>query len=103
MANYTAKKLDDMQSGFGGGFVRARAELGASAFGMQVIRMPPGYADYPEHDHGEDGQEEVYVVLSGSGTFDIEGDSVDFDADTLVRVASGTKRKLIAGPEGIAM
>ena len=53
MGDYTAKRIGDMEAGFGGGFVKARAELGVSAFGMQVIQMPPNYADYPEHDHAE--------------------------------------------------
>jgi mannose-6-phosphate isomerase-like protein (cupin superfamily) len=103
MANYTAKKIDEMEAGFGGGFVKARAELGVSSFGMQIIRMPANYGDYPEHDHAEDGQEEVYVVLGGSGTIDIEGETVQLDKETLVRVASGTKRKVHAGPDGISM
>ena len=46
------------------------------AFGMQVIDMPPGYADYPEHDHAETGQEEVYVVLRGSAEMDVDGERV---------------------------
>ena len=66
MADYTAKKIDDMEAICGGGFKRARAELGVESFGMQVIDMPPGYDDYPEHDHAETGQEEVYLVLRGS-------------------------------------
>ena len=74
MADYTAKKISDMQAGFGGGFIKARAELGVSSFGMQVIAMPPNFSDYPEHDHGADGQEEVYAVLDGSGTMDVEGE-----------------------------
>jgi mannose-6-phosphate isomerase-like protein (cupin superfamily) len=103
MANYTAKRIDEMEAAFGGGFVKARAELGVTSFGMQVIRMPAGYGDYPEHDHAHDGQEEVYVALQGSGTMDIEGESVTLDKDTLVRVAAGAKRKVHAGPEGLAM
>ena len=67
MADYTAKRIDDMEAGFGGGFVKVRAELGVTSFGMQVIRMPPNYDDYPEHDHAEDGQEEVYLALDGLG------------------------------------
>jgi mannose-6-phosphate isomerase-like protein (cupin superfamily) len=92
-----------MEAGFGGGFVKARAELGVTSFGMQIIRMPPEYGDYPEHDHAEDGQEEVYVALGGSGWIDIDGERVDFDKDTLVRVASGTKRKVHPGPGGLQM
>jgi len=47
MADYTAKKIKDMQAGFGGGFIKARAELGVTSFGMQVIAMPPDYGGYP--------------------------------------------------------
>jgi mannose-6-phosphate isomerase-like protein (cupin superfamily) len=103
MADYTAKHLNDMQAAFGGGVIRARAELGVTSFGMQVIRMPAGYEDYPEHDHAQDGQEEVYVTLDGSGWLDIEGERADLDRDHFVRVASGTKRKVHPGPDGLKM
>ena len=103
MADYTAKHINDMEAAFGGGFVRARAELGVTSFGMQVIRMPPDYADYPEHDHAGDGQEEVYLPLKGSGWMDIEGERVELDNGVFVRVAPGTKRKVHAGPEGLQM
>jgi hypothetical protein len=51
MADYTAKTIREMEAGFGGGFVKARAELGVTAFGMQVIQLPPDFGDYHEHDH----------------------------------------------------
>jgi len=103
MADYTAKHIKDMEAAFGGGFVRARAELGVTSFGMQVIRMPADYADYPEHDHAGDGQEEVYLPLQGSGWMDIEGERVELDKGVFVRVATGTKRKVQAGPAGLQM
>lgn len=103
MSDYTAKNIDDMQAGFGGGFVRVRAELGLTSFGVQVIRMPPDFGDYPEHDHAHDGQEELYVALQGSGWLDIEGERVELGKDDFVRVAAGVKRKVYAGPEGISM
>src|SRR5579884_1862961 len=103
MAGYTAKRLEDMEAGFGGGFVKVRAELGLSAFGVQVIQLPPGNEAYPEHDHAETGQEELYVVIGGSGWLDIEGERVDLDAETLVRVGADVKRKAHAGPEGLRM
>lgn len=103
MADYTVKRINEMEAGFGGGFVKVRAELGVTAFGMQVIRMPPDYPDYPEHDHAEDGQEEVYLALEGSGYLDIEGERVDLSSDSFVRVAPGTKRKVHPGPEGLTM
>jgi mannose-6-phosphate isomerase-like protein (cupin superfamily) len=101
MADYTAKRIKDMEAGFGGGFVKARAELGVSAFGMQVLQMPPNYADYPEHDHAESGQEEVFLTLRGSGFIDVDGERVELDPETFVRVGAGAKRKIHAGPEGI--
>jgi mannose-6-phosphate isomerase-like protein (cupin superfamily) len=103
MSDYTAKCIKDMEAGYQGGFVKARAELGVTAFGMQVIQLPPDFADYPEHDHSESGQEEVFAVLSGSGWMDIEGERVELDSETLVRVGPNTKRKTYSGPHGLRM
>ncbi len=101
MADYTAKRIEDMEAAYGGGFVKARAELGVSSFGLQVIQLPPNSVDYPEHDHVEDAQEEVFLALSGSGWIEIDGERVDLDEDTLVRVGPAAKRKVFAGPDGL--
>jgi len=103
MADYTAKKIDDMESAFGGGFVKVRAELGITSFGVQIIRLPPTNSHYPEHDHAEDGQEELYVALSGSGSIDLEGERVELEKDVLVRIAPTTRRKVYSGPEGLVV
>jgi mannose-6-phosphate isomerase-like protein (cupin superfamily) len=103
MSDYTAKRIKDMEAGFGGGFVKARAELGVTAFGMQVIQLPPDYADYPEHDHAESAQEEVFIALDGSGWMEIDGERVELDDDTLVRVGAQARRKVHAGPQGLRM
>ena len=103
MADYSVKRIDEMEAVFGGAYKRARAELGVESFGMQVIDMPPNADAYPEHDHAEDGQEEVYVALRGSGEIDVEGERVRLDPDTMVRVASGTKRKVYTGDEPLRM
>jgi hypothetical protein len=103
VADFTAKRIEDMQAGFGGGFVKVRAELGVTAFGMQVIQLPPDFAGYPEHDHADSGQEEVFVTLSGSGWIEIEGERVELDGETLVRVGPNARRKVFAGPQGLRM
>ncbi|HEY3959640.1 MAG TPA: hypothetical protein VGL68_03920 [Solirubrobacteraceae bacterium] len=103
MSNYTAKRIDEMEAGFGGGFVKARAELGVTAFGFQVIQLPPDYSDYPEHDHVESGQEEVFVAIGGSGWIEIDGERVDLDSETFVRVAPEARRKVNAGPKGLRL
>jgi mannose-6-phosphate isomerase-like protein (cupin superfamily) len=101
MPDYTVKRIDDMEGAFGGGLKKARAELGVTAFGMQVVDMPPNYADYPEHDHAEQSQEEVFAVLRGSGEMDVEGERVPLTPDVILRVGANAKRKMFAGPEGL--
>lgn len=101
MSEYAVKKIDEMEGVYGGAFKRARAELGAESFGLGVIDMPPNYDGYPEHDHSEDGQEEVYLVLRGGGEIEIDGQRHPLDPDHMARVAPGTKRKVWPGPDGI--
>jgi mannose-6-phosphate isomerase-like protein (cupin superfamily) len=101
MADYTAVTIDEVEAIYRGAFKRARAALGVTAFGMQVIDIPPNVTGYPEHDHSEDGQEEVYVTLQGGGQIDIQGELVRLDRNTLVRVGPGTRRKVYPGDEGI--
>jgi hypothetical protein len=101
MADYAVKRIDEMEAIYAGAFKRARAELGISSFGLQVIDMPANADQYPEHDHAEDGQEEVYVALRGSGEMEIEGTRHPLDLETVVRVSAGTKRKVWPGEEGL--
>ncbi|MEA2423844.1 MAG: hypothetical protein QOH13_254, partial [Thermoleophilaceae bacterium] len=84
-----------------GSFKRARAALGVQSFGLQVLDLPPNLEQYPEHDHAEDGQEEVYVVLRGSGDIEIDGERHPLDSESLVSIQAGTKRKLWPGPDGM--
>ena len=78
----------------------ARA-LGVTAWGMSVFEIDPGATGYPEHDHAKDGQEEVYVVLRGSGTVQAGSEKFEVSAGEMVRVGPGQKRKWTAGPEGV--
>jgi mannose-6-phosphate isomerase-like protein (cupin superfamily) len=103
MSDYTVKKIDEMEAVYLGAFKRARAELGVESFGLQVIDMPPDFDGYPEHDHAEDGQEEVFFALRGGGEIEIEGDRFPLDPAHMVRVASGTKRKVWPGAAGIRL
>lgn len=103
MGEYAVKKIDEMEAIYLGAFKRARAELGVESFGLQVIDMPPNYENYPEHDHAEDGQEEVFMAIRGGGEIEIAGERHPLDPDHMARVAPGVKRKVWPGPEGIRM
>jgi hypothetical protein len=77
MADVTFREIDRMDAIHGGLARRARAELGVSAWGMQVFTLPPDWDGYPEHTHGADAfdpnQEEVYVPLEGSAVLVADG------------------------------
>jgi hypothetical protein len=103
MSGYAVKKIDEMEAIYLGAFKRVRAELGVESFGMQLIDMPPNFENYPEHDHAQDGQEEVYVTMGGGGEIEIEGERFALDPDHITRVGSGVKRKVWPGPDGIRL
>jgi mannose-6-phosphate isomerase-like protein (cupin superfamily) len=90
-----------MERTFGGALVRVRAELGVSAFGLQVAELPPDSGDLaPEHDHRHDWQEEVYILLDGGGEVVLDGTPVALDRETFVRIGPGVRRRLRSGPDG---
>jgi mannose-6-phosphate isomerase-like protein (cupin superfamily) len=99
MGGYAIKRIDEMEATWGGAFKLARAELGIESFGFQVMDLPPNLEQFPEHDHGDDGQEEVYVVMSGSGEIEIDGERHAIDPETITMVGPGVKRKLYTGAE----
>ena len=101
MANYAVKRIDDMEAVYAGAYKRARAELGVESFGFQILDIPPNTDQYPEHDHGEDGMEEVYVTLRGTGEIEIEGERHRLDPETMVQVGPGVTRKIWPGDEGM--
>jgi mannose-6-phosphate isomerase-like protein (cupin superfamily) len=93
-SDYAVKRIDEMEAAFGGGFRKARAELGATSLGIQVLDFPPQADAHPEHDHAEDGQEEVYMPVSGAAEIDIEGEAVRIEPGMLIRVAPRARRKI---------
>jgi mannose-6-phosphate isomerase-like protein (cupin superfamily) len=103
MPGYAVKKIDDMEAIYGGAFKRARAEMGVEAFGLAVMDLPPNLEQYPEHDHSEDGQEEVYVTLAGRGEIEIEGERHPLEPETIVMVGPGVKRKVRTGDEPLRL
>ncbi|HEX5609277.1 MAG TPA: hypothetical protein VFX45_04195 [Solirubrobacterales bacterium] len=101
MGGYAAKEVDGMEAVFLGAMKRARAELGIGAFGLQIIDLPPNFENYPEHDHTEDGQEEVFLVMRGGGEIEIDGERFPLDDNNVASVGPGSKRKLLPGDSGM--
>jgi mannose-6-phosphate isomerase-like protein (cupin superfamily) len=74
-------------------------ELQASGLGYQ--RVPPGYRFPYGHTHKR--QEEVYVVVGGSGRMKLDDHIVELKQFDAVRVAPGTWRGYEAGAEGLEL
>lgn len=80
-----------------------RRRFGITSFGTNAYRAPSEVDVIREHDEtllGEAGQEELYIVLNGAATFEIDGDAFDAPAGSLVLVQPTAKRKAISKEDG---
>src|SRR5215831_17326115 len=104
MAELTAKgaAIDELPALWDGFARLVRPGLGLSAFGANVMNLPPDY-ETKAHDESESGQEELYVRLDGSGwvVLDSSGERLVLDADHMVAVGPQTARTVSSGPEGL--
>jgi uncharacterized cupin superfamily protein len=79
-----------------------RRELGVEAFGINWFEVPPNM-EGKAHDEASSGQEEVNVIVRGSGVYRVDGDEVPFTAGSVFRFDPETTRQPVAGPDGFAM
>jgi hypothetical protein len=73
--------------------IPVREHLGIHAFGVNAYTPGEDGMVIGEHDEAGSGQEELYVVLDGSATFEIDGETVDAPAGTFVFVRPESRRK----------
>ena len=98
---YDVIDVKDLEGEGPGGMVRkARRALGASAFGFNYFEFPPD-TEGREHNHQGNGQEEVYVVIRGSGVMRIDGDEIELRPLRIIRVDPTTTRMPVSGPDGL--
>jgi hypothetical protein len=105
MPDVTYAIIDEMEPIFEGLARRARAELGVTAWGMQVMTLPPGWDGYPNHNHDasteEAGQEEVYIPLAGSAVLVAGEQRFELHPGVMVRVGAEQRRQILPGDAGI--
>ncbi len=99
-SGFATSSIDALPTLWDGFAKLVRAGLDISAFGANIMDLPPDYST-KSHDESESGQQELYVALRGSGSVDVEGERLPLDADHLVRVDAGTARVLSSGPDGL--
>ena len=47
MSDFTVRRIDEMETYYLGAMKRARAELGVTSFGIQVMDLPPNLSSIP--------------------------------------------------------
>jgi len=106
VASYTTinlRDLEDMAPKFGmAPDVSARfaaRPLGLERSGISLQRLAPGVTQPFGHRHTE--QEEIYVVVEGSGQVKLDDDIVDVRAWDAVRVSPDVTRAFSVGPHGL--
>jgi quercetin dioxygenase-like cupin family protein len=98
---YSVTNVDDIESSGPGGMVRfVRREVGVEAFGINWFELPPG-TEGMEHDEIATGQEEVTVVVRGSGHWRVDDSEVAVRAGSVIRFDPETTRCPVAGPHGL--
>lgn len=82
-------------------FHRLRKPLGVTSFGINQMVLEPGQR---MRIHLHEHQEEVYLVLAGRLTLEIEGEEHDFGPDELVRISPEVRRRLLnRGPDRVSV
>jgi len=84
-------RLEDLERR--GRFIPVREHLGIHSFGINAITLGEDGTLINEHDEAGSGQEEVYVVLDGTATFEVDGETVEAPAGTFVSVRPESRRK----------
>ena len=98
---YSVVRIEEIEPAGPGGAIRfVRRELGVEAFGINWFELPPN-AEGREHDETGTGQEEVNVVVRGSGAWRVEGEEVPVRVGSFLRFDPETTRVPVAGPDGM--
>jgi hypothetical protein len=73
--------------------IPVREHLGIQAFGINAFTPGEDGTLVGEHDESGSGQEELYIVLDGNATFELDGETVDAPPGTLVFAGPEARRK----------
>jgi hypothetical protein len=73
--------------------IPVREHFGMSSFGINAFKPGDDGTLIGEHDEAGTGQEELYIVLDGTATFEIDGETIEAAAGTFVFVGPEARRK----------
>ena len=98
--SYAEGTIDELPQLRDGAVKLVRPGLGISAFGVNIMDLPPDYTT-ESHDEADSGQQELYVALRGSGKVLIGDQALTLDENHLARVDAGVERVLSSGGDGL--
>ena len=98
-AAITIAHRDDLERT--GNWSLVRRSLGITAFGINLVDIPPGEG-IPEHDETDRDQEELFVVLSGSALLVIDGERIPAPAGTMARLDPEPRRTVMNEGDEVA-
>ena len=87
------KMPSEMQARF------ARTPIGGETLGLSLFSLEPGFRIPFGHKHVS--QEEVYVIVRGSGRIKVEDEIVELGEWDAIRFDKNTMRGVEAGPDGV--
>jgi mannose-6-phosphate isomerase-like protein (cupin superfamily) len=104
MAKYSVAQLEEIHPIEDGRapFRAVRHHFGIQTFGVNAMyAQDEGVVVINEHSETDpDSSEELYLVIRGHATFEVDGDSVDAPTGTFVHVEPGVKRSAVAREPG---
>jgi quercetin dioxygenase-like cupin family protein len=70
-----------------------RGPLDCENLGLTLVEAPADWTG-KEHDHAEDGEEEVYLLIEGQTTVTVDGEDVQLSAGEALRVSPEATRQV---------
>jgi uncharacterized cupin superfamily protein len=102
MAKYSKLNFNDIENSSKTDGVEAlfsRSKIGSTDIGVSMFHYPPNFKAEKGHSHKV--QEEVYVVMNGSGSILIDDEVIDLKLWDVVRVEPTAVRAFSAGSAGL--
>lgn len=103
--SYTTQRYDELEP-HAGGLYAMRDALDCKQMGFSVVECEPGWEglEHTHVGHDEDSimanhHEEVYFLVEGEASLDIEGETVVLDPGEAVRVPPDATRQIRNGDE----
>ena len=106
MSSYTKKNLRDVENQAPNFNMPkeldarfARSDIEGETLGLTIFKLDPGFRIPFGHKHS--AQEEVYVVVRGSGRVKVDDDIIELREWDAIRFDQDAMRNVEAGPDGI--